>query len=117
MLRILVCGGRDFHNRSAVYHALTHIHSRRKGIALIIEGGATGADRLAREWAQMNGVPVETYPADWKKYGGAAGPMRNAQMLREGMPHGVVAFPGGRGTANMVEQAERAGVKVLKIHP
>ena len=53
-----------------------------------------------------NGVVVEEFKADWDKFGRAAGPIRNAQMLREGKPDLVVAFPGGRGTANMVAQAK-----------
>jgi hypothetical protein len=36
-------------------------------------------------------------------------------MLVYGKPQLVVAFPGGGGTANMVEQAEAAGVKVKPI--
>jgi hypothetical protein len=36
-------------------------------------------------------------------------------MLMEGKPDLVVAFPGGRGTANMIEQARKAGVEVLEI--
>ncbi|MEM9912925.1 MAG: hypothetical protein AAF922_19365 [Pseudomonadota bacterium] len=45
--------------------------------------------------------------------GRAAGPIRNKEMLDEGCPDLVVAFPGGRGTANMVKQAQAAGVEVL----
>lgn len=110
-MRLLACGGRDYRNAAAVEHALTVIHARR-GITLLIEGGATGADRLARQWAERNGVPVQTYEADWKTYGRRAGPLRNHYMLVDGKPDGVVAFPGGRGTADMIQQAERAGVKV-----
>ena len=39
--------------------------------------------------------------------------MRNARMLAEGKPDLVVAFPGGRGTADMVAQARKAGVRVV----
>lgn len=110
-VRILVCGGRDYKNVSAVYHALYAIHQKR-GITLIIEGGAAGADLLARKWAQENGVPVQTFEAEWEKYGKAAGPKRNERMLAEGNPDGVIAFPGGRGTADMVSKAKAASVKV-----
>lgn len=108
---IIVCGGRDYNNVSAVYHAL-HIAHQKRGITLIIEGGATGADRLARQWAQENDVPIQTFEAEWEKYGKAAGPKRNEQMLEEGNADGVIAFPGGRGTADMVSKAKAAGVKV-----
>ena len=112
-MRILVCGGRDYKNVSAVFHALHAAHAKR-AISLIIEGGAAGADRLARQWAEENGIPVQTFQADWKAHGKAAGPLRNEQMLRDGRPDGVIAFPGGRGTSDMVSKAEAAGVKVWK---
>ena len=56
------------------------------------------------------------YPANWKKHGRAAGPIRNKQMLEEAKPDLVIAFPGGAGTANMVKQAREAGVKVEIIY-
>jgi len=52
------------------------------------------------------------FPADWSRHGKSAGPIRNRQMLIEGRPDIVVAFPGGKGTANMIKQAVEAGVKV-----
>lgn len=111
-LRLIVCGGRDYANAEFVNATLDHVLESR-GIACIIEGGAKGADRLARAWAASRGVSVETFNADWKKHGApAAGPIRNKQMIVEGKPHGVIAFPGDRGTANMIAQAEGYGLKV-----
>jgi hypothetical protein len=82
---------------------------------VIIYGGAYGADRLAREWAEEHCLGSECYPADWTKYGRAAGPIRNKQMLVEGKPDLVVAFPGGPGTADMVRQARAAGIRVIEV--
>lgn len=112
-LRLIVCGGRDFDNRELVFSTLDHIHAQRN-IVLIIEGGAAGADRLAREWAQSRGVPYQTEEANWVELGRAAGPKRNAKMLTL-EPDGVVAFPGGRGTDNMISQAEENGVPVMRV--
>jgi predicted Rossmann-fold nucleotide-binding protein len=110
-MRVLVCGGRDFSDAAAVRRALQAVHDKYL-IGLIIEGGALGADRLARQWAIDNGVPYCTYAADWKKHGKAAGPMRNERMIAEGEPDAVVAFPGGRGTADMIGKARAAGLRV-----
>jgi hypothetical protein len=82
---------------------------------LIIHGAAKGADTLAGRWAKEFNIPVLVFPADWKKYGRRAGPIRNAQMLSEGKPNLVVAFPGGRGTANMVGLSQKAGVPVYAV--
>ncbi len=115
--RVLVTGGRDYADAAAVALALEDIHGGWNGISVIIEGCATGADALAEVWAAGYGVPNEHFPADWTKYGRAAGPIRNQQILDEGRPTLVVAFPGGRGTANMVKKARAAGVRVVEVQP
>jgi predicted Rossmann-fold nucleotide-binding protein len=111
-MRVLVCGGRDYTDRGAVYLALDRLHEKR-GIDVVIHGAARGADTLAADWAAANGVPAEPYPADWSR-GRQAGPVRNQLMLDQGRPDGVVAFPGGAGTADMCRRAEAAGLRVWR---
>lgn len=113
-MRVLVCGGRDYRDSYTLGAWLYGIH-QDAGIDVIIEGGATGADELARRFAEWAGIRCETYPADWSM-GKQAGPIRNRQMLEEGRPDLVLAFCGGRGTENMVRQAERAGVRVVRAN-
>ena len=112
-MRVLVCGGRKYNNYINIEEELNQIN-RLNSIDCVIEGGYTGADNLAKQWAKTNGINVEEYKPDWDKYGLAAGPIRNTQMLDEGKPDLVVAFLGGAGTADMVIKAERAGIKVIK---
>lgn len=112
-MRVLVCGGRDFSDRVFLNRVLLVVDAKCP-ITTVIEGGAAGADRMARAWAERHGVEVVTFPADWELYGRRAGPVRNLKMLREGRPDLVVAFPGGRGTAHMVRSAREAGVRVLE---
>lgn len=112
--RVLVCGGRDFYGDDAwnrMMEVLGDIHAETP-ITAVIQGGASGADMLARCWADMFNVKRITVPADWQTHGPAAGPIRNRRMLTDFKPDLVVAFPGGRGTADMVRQAKAAGVPV-----
>lgn len=111
--RVLVCGGRDYDDATWLTQVLDEGHAKLKFTALI-EGGAKGADAWAALWARGRGVPVVTFKADWGAHGRAAGPLRNEKMLNEGRPDLVVAFPGGRGTADMVARAKRAGVRVVE---
>lgn len=118
-MRVLVCGGRDYEDlhedgRNAVFVALSDIHAVTP-IAFVMQGGAKGADRSAREWAATNNVPGQTYHADWSTFGRAAGPIRNRRMLANGNPDLVVAFAGGRGTADMVRLARNADIKVIVV--
>jgi predicted Rossmann-fold nucleotide-binding protein len=114
MIRVLVCGGRNFENRAMLHATLDYLHADR-GCAVVIAGGARGADTLAVEWAKEREVMVEVYMAEWDQFGRKAGPIRNQRMLDEGKPDLVVAFPGGRGTAGMIALAEKAGVEVAQI--
>lgn len=108
--RVLVCGGRNFSDYRYLTAQLCKVNPTP---SLIIEGGATGADELARKWAMRRSIAVETYNAQWGQHGRAAGPIRNQQMLDEGKPDLVVAFPGGTGTADMVRRAKAAGVPII----
>lgn len=111
-MRVLVCGGRDFSDRETVFAVLDRL-KRMHGRLTVIQGGARGADALAREWCQaQDSVRMINEPANWKEHGRAAGPIRNQHMLDEHRPDLVIAFPGGRGTADMVERALQAGVQV-----
>ena len=112
-MRVLVCGGRAYDDAQTIASLLNGFWS--DGMDVLIHGGASGADRLAALWAEARKIPTETYLANWKAYGKAAGPMRNQRMLVEGKPDVVVAFPGGRGTADMVNRARRAGVSIISV--
>jgi hypothetical protein len=99
-MKVLVTGGRDYKDYGVVAQELAKLKPDT-----IVQGGATGADHLARVWANANNVLCVTYPAQWKQHGKKAGYLRNKQMLEEEQPDLVLAFPGGKGTANMVKIA------------
>lgn len=135
MHRVLVCGGRGYGAIPKGYlppdvqaAALRKAAAERRafndrmdtykvdhGVSVVIEGGAPGADRLAKAWADRQLIAVETYVAHWRNEGNAAGPNRNRRMLAEGRPDVVIAFPGGKGTAGMVALARAAGVPVVGV--
>jgi hypothetical protein len=131
-VKILVCGGRTYgwllsadskkirnmEEYDTFYGTLDQylkaIPNSGYGLRLI-SGHALGADQLAEEWAFERQVPIYIFPAKWRLYPKAAGPIRNQQMLDEGQPELVIAFPGGKGTADMISRAEKAGIKVIKV--
>ena len=112
-MKVLVSGGRDFDDLSMLMDRLDRLHAMHP-ITKLIHGGARGVDTMAGQWADVYGIPVEVYPADWKKYGKSAGYRRNAQMLREGEPDEVVVFPGGKGTQMMAKLAREKGYYVIE---
>lgn len=123
-MNVLVCGQRKYINFKKIYEVLNEIesHCRQSGEDLfIIEGEASGADNIAKEWTKKNlGEDyLLKFPANWKKYGRAAGAIRNKQMLNEGKPDLVLAFYNdkkeSKGTVNMVHIANLNDVKVLEF--
>jgi len=113
-MRVLVCGGRDYDDYETVIKCLDAVH-QQYGVTLLIEGGANGADAHGGIWADNNGVPRCTMWAQWERYGKAAGPVRNQAMIDLLHPDCVVAFPGGKGTQNMIGIAQHAGVTVWRV--
>ncbi len=113
-MRVLACGDREWTNSNLIAETLGDLP-----FDTIIEGEQRGADRLAREFARSWGRHFIPYPANWTRYGRAAGPIRNKQMLDSGKPDLVVAFHNhieeSKGTANMLCQAEDAGVPYCLI--
>ena len=103
----LICGGRDF----ADYRLLKTVLNDRP-VTAIGQGGAKGADRMAKAWATKRGIPVIQVDANWLYYGKSAGHLRNGWMLEFARVDAVVAFPGGRGTASMVKTARALSIPV-----
>lgn len=142
-MRILVCGGRDFADVNpgltigyiaklipddSILKLLESIKQYCFGVGYLqslktefgadvvwISGMARGADKLPFGARHSLEEKIQEFPADWKTHGKAAGFIRNQQMLDEGKPDLVVAFPGGRGTADMISRAKKAGVKVIEV--
>lgn len=122
IFKLLVCGGRDFSDRKAIFSDLTKIHNMLLETdsdckLIIIHGRARGADSLAGDWAYEHNIETEEYPVsdtDWRLYGKSAGYRRNARMLAEGNPDAVLAYPGGNGTKMMVDISRKAGKHVIE---
>lgn len=117
MTRVLVCGGRHYDDHNRIFNVLNNYDADHDFTA-VIHGAATGADRAAGHWAMgQQHIEEIRFPANWHKYGKAAGPIRNQRMLSEGKPDLVIAFPGGHGTQHMVEIARLQGIEVVEVRP
>lgn len=113
-MKVLICGDRNWTDRKLIRERLKEL----KPNDIIIHGAARGADRIAGQEATDLGMEVREYPADWTKYGRAAGIKRNLAMLEE-EPDLVVAFhdflPNSRGTAHTIRHARLKGIHVEHI--
>ena len=110
-MRLLVCGGRGFNNGEAIRNRLDRMHTTQP-ISVLMTTSAYGADTLAHTWALVRNVPSIVFNANWNTYGRKGGRLRNQRMIDEGKPDLVLAFPGGRGTADICRRARKAGITV-----
>lgn len=124
MFKIIIAGGRDFNDYPLLeIEVKKFIVEMAQGKKLnrfrdltIISGNAIGADRLGEQFATENWIGIENYPADWDKYGKAAGPIRNEEMAKNAT-HCIVFWDGkSRGTKNMIENAQKYKLVLKIIH-
>lgn len=111
---ILCCGDRNWTNKERIREILQAYPLD----TTVIEGEAKGADILSRQVAEEIGMTFIPVPANWDKYGKAAGPIRNKQML-DMKPDEVIAFhndiKNSKGTKNCLMQAKQMGIKTIVI--
>jgi len=117
---IVAAGGRDLvWPQGRIASALLQ-RSGGRPVHLLLHGGARGADQAIGRAAHQLGWPVQSLPAEWGRYGRSAGPIRNRRLLEQALAEAeahtspaftasvlVIAFPGGPGTASLVQQALR----------
>jgi hypothetical protein len=119
--RIIICGGRHFDSyenlESVVDGVISSLNLSNEEVE-IVSGHCAGTDQLGERYAEMHGMKCALFPAEWKKYGRAAGPVRNSKMIDYAAESGkpvVVAFvsPKSKGTLDTVRKAEKRGFKVV----
>lgn len=108
---ILVTGGRDYTDHTRMLAGLSEY---AKFNWVLLQGGARGADALAHDVWTINFRRTSiTVPADWDRYGNRAGAIRNQDMIDDWDVQAVLAFPGGRGTQDMINRAREEGIEIV----
>lgn len=114
--RVIIAGCRDFNDYELLKEKCDYfLQDEKKEDVVIISGHVSGADALGERYAQERGFQLETFPADRKAHGRAAGPIRNARMASAA--NALIAFWDGksRGTKNMIETAKNHNLKVVVV--
>ena len=119
-MKIVVTGDREWTSLETIAAAFTWLLTTRNIAAsevVVVEGEARGADLGCRVVAEGMGMKVIPMPAEWKKYGRAAGPIRNQQMLDQHLDITLcLAFHDdlehSKGTKDMTKRCKRSAVPV-----
>lgn len=125
-MKVLVTGSRGWHDEERIYEDLLMYRTEALAVGeefVVIHGHArSGADKLAdivcRE--RLGFTPIRV-PAQWDRYGKAAGFRRNQQMLDEHPDIDLVLAYRAHGKSNgcddMVRRANKANVTVVMHTP
>ena len=109
---VAVAGGKEAQDIDAIHATLDRVKKRYADMVLV-HGGGPGAEKIAALWADNRGVAQVVCKPDWDKHGRAAPFRRNDQLLNL-LPKGLVAFPGNGITENLIDNARRAGIPVMR---
>ena len=114
MFRVIIAGTREFQDYNLLRQTMDRLLANiQKGEEIVVVCGmARGADSLGKRYAQERGYAVKEFPAEWDRFGKAAGFIRNEEMAQNA--DALVAFWDGqsRGTKNMIDLAQRYQLKI-----
>lgn len=108
---VAVVGSRDFTDEERLERELD-LDWRILGPAVLVSGGARGADRLAERWAKKRGIPAVIINAEWEpdgKFNPKAGFERNTLVVD--VATWVISYWDGfsSGTGDTIEKAIAQG--------
>jgi hypothetical protein len=112
--RVLVTGSRTWTDWASLSTALSDLRVEHGRCLVVVHGACSeGADHLADLWARSTGTRVQRFPANWIRYGRAAGPIRNAAMVNT-RPNLCLAFVRNQspGTTDCVDRVHAVGIPV-----
>lgn len=116
-MRMIITGSRHYNDKETIIDAIEeNLGDCYIEDVVIIEGGARGADTIAHNHGLDMGYVVETYHANWDKYGKKAGGIRNQQMVDSGADI-CLAFPleGSIGTYDCIRRAKKSGIHTVVV--
>lgn len=116
-VKAVICGSRTITDPSLLDEIMETVKEEGYEIAEVVCGGARGADTIGENWARENGIPISYFLPDWKRYGNAAGHMRNHDMVNyadiiiamwDGQSHGT------KGTIDYAMKVKKKPVIVIR---
>ena len=117
-MRVIIAGNRNFLNQALVDAVMKQLIESEWNITEIVCGMAPGADELGYNWALRNRIQIKEFPAEWLKYQGQAGPIRNIQMAEYAGKDGLLVlfdFGNGKGSGSMRKEANKRGIKIYEV--
>ena len=115
-MKTIIAGSRTFTDYKKLCEVCDHILQDQTDIEIVSGAYYKGADKLGEQYAQERGYKITQFPADWKRFGKAAGPKRNEQMAN--YANALITFWDGKskGTKHMLEVATKFGLNTIIVN-
>lgn len=111
-MKLAIVGSRNFNNQEYFNNIIDQFIETNGVPSMIISGGASGADTLARNYAITRNIQLIEHMADWSK-GRGAGPERNTKIVND--CDIMIAFPSNesKGTFDSIRKCQKMNKKVM----
>ncbi|REE80318.1 uncharacterized protein DUF2493 [Lutibacter oceani] len=111
-MKIIIAGSRTYTDYKKLSEVCDQFLQDQTDIEIVSGSYYKGADKLGEQYAKERGYKITQFPADWKRFGRAAGPKRNEQMAN--YANALIAFWDGasKGTKHMIDLAKSTGLKI-----
>lgn len=104
-MKVIIAGNRDL--KASRNRVAEIVEMSGYSVDELVCGMATGIDMSGNIWASQEGIAVKEFPANWEKYGLAAGPKRN-KLMADYADALIIIWDGkSKGTLNMIRQMQK----------
>jgi YspA, cpYpsA-related SLOG family len=111
-MKLIIAGGRDL--VASIYEIQMLLNHHKVVPTEIVSGGANGIDSCGEVYAFSRSIPVKKFPANWKKHGKAAGPLRNTEMAKYADALLLIWDGKSRGSASMKSLMKATGKPIYE---
>ena len=117
-MKLAIVGSRNYTDYQKVKHMINdYLGDISRDDLEIVSGGAPGVDGLAKRFSKIRKLPYKEFPANWNKYGLAAGPIRNQEIADYSDCCLAISYGRSPGTNITIKMFQKLGkpVKVIRI--
>jgi len=113
---LAISGSKNFEDYQKFCSIMESFINSYGPIKKIVSGGAKGVDSLARKFCKERGIPLKEFLPRWKKYGKAAGPIRNSQIISEADAFLAIWNGTSTGTLDAILKAHQKKLPIRVIY-
>ena len=114
-MKVIIAGSRNLNSLYPYSFVESVVEQSEFQITEVVSGGCRGADAFGEIWARANNLPTKIFSAEWKKYGKAAGPIRNEEMAKYADALIAIRVNHSKGTSNMIKLAKKYNLKTYIV--